>query len=532
MQLKYDQTKYLPEMLRRHVAYYLLKNPDTFEEYARWYLQENNESYESYCMNIFYGNIWADDLVAAAIGKLFNISITIISPAFEKPLDLFHEENDPDVVLILNGGGVNTPYVSTHFSGTRRKHQRKLPGEGMDCYDVKIYENPEAAKTMARSWRIAHDKRYSLRRMVQVNSNIGELDKQIKEELEKLVSLKTMRNKLENDLISLGVTVEQLASLRLEGDSYSEDHPESQPCSSSQKPSEAQPFSGLQKPSATQPSTSEEPMIIDSENPQDMGMIDPSIVAAGGATGGIGGDIQLEGISQGAQKLLSGLLSSEGLKHLPCNKSLIVSENRNPQGETEFTLSTGPLITGQSTSFSQEIMTATGTAQVITTPVLPMQDIGVPGEMPMFPPQQVPLDPGIVSPQQLSSELVMEGVKRKGSAGGVIAKTGKFYCPKCGKEYSHRSTANKHLKGCGIESVKDFKCEHKDCGEAYGTARGLLEHNAAQHTKEYLYFCKNDGCSRTTEGFYYMSRASEYKANCLYKNVAQSESTEKGDVEA
>ena len=113
-------------------------------------------------MNIFYSNIWADDLVAAAIGKLFNISITIVSPAFEKPLDLFHEESDPDVVLILNGGSVNTPYVSTHFSGTRCKHQRKLPGEGLDNYDVKVYENPETTKTMARSWRIAHDKRLHL----------------------------------------------------------------------------------------------------------------------------------------------------------------------------------------------------------------------------------------------------------------------------------------------------------------------------------------------------------------------------------
>ena len=59
-----------------------------------------------------------------------------------------------------------------------------------------------------------------------MNVNIGELDKQIKEELEKLVSLKTMRNKLENNLISLGVTVEQLAGLCLEGDSYVQDHPE------------------------------------------------------------------------------------------------------------------------------------------------------------------------------------------------------------------------------------------------------------------------------------------------------------------
>ena len=504
-----------------------------FEEYARWYLQDNNKSYESYCMNIYYGNIWADDLVAAAIGKLFNISITIISPAFEKPLNLFHEENDPDVVLILNRGGVNTPYISTHFSGTRRKHQRKLPGEGMESYDVKVYENPEAAKTMARTWRISHDKRYALRRIVQVNVNIGELDKQIKEELEKLVLLKTMRNKLENDLISLGVTVEQLAGLHLEDDSYAQDHPEIQAPSSSQIQSTVQ-------------KTSEEQMIVDSGNPQDIEMVDPNVAAAGdttrGATGGvtggaIGGDVQLEGISQGAQKLLSGLLSTEGLKHLPCNKSLIVSETQNPRGETELTLSIGPLITSQSGSFSQEIMTPSGTAKVITTPLVSMQDIGKPGEMTMFPPQQTPSVPGFVHQQQqlssevpgfvpqqqLSSDVVMEGVKRKGPVGGVIAKTGKFYCSKCGKEYSHRSTANKHLKGCGIESVKDFKCEYKDCGEAYGTARGLLEHNAAQHTKEYLFFCKNDGCSRTTEGFYYMSRALEHKANYLYKPIAQAE---------
>ena len=166
-------------------------------------------------------------------------------------------------------------------------------------------------------------------------------------------------------------------------------------------------------------------------------------------------------------------------------------------------------------------MTPTGAAQVITTPLGPIQEMGVPGAMAMFPLQVLSETGFVPQQQQLSSKVAMEGVKRKGPTGGIIAKTGKFYCPKCGKEYSYRSTVNKHLKGCSIKSVKDFKCEHKDCGEAYGTARGLLEHNAAQHTKEYLYFCKNDGCSRTTEGFYYMSRASEHKANCLYKPVGQ-----------
>ena len=171
-------------------------------------------------------------------------------------------------------------------------------------------------------------------------------------------------------------------------------------------------------------------------------MTDPNVVAVGGAIGGptggaTGSDIQLEGISQGAQKILSGLLLSEGLKHLPRNKSLIVSERQNPQGETEYTLSTGPLITGQSMGFSQEIITPTGTAQVFTTPLGPIQEMSVPGAMAMFPPQ-VSSETGFVpQQQQLSSEVEMEGVKRKGPTGGIIAKTGKFYCPKCGKEYSH-----------------------------------------------------------------------------------------------
>ena len=239
MQLKYDQMKYLPEMLQRHAAYYMLKNPDTFYEYAKWYLQDMNESYESYCMNIFYGHIWGDDLVAAAIGKLFNVSVTICSPAFFEPLDLFHDEKDPDVVLILNGGGINTPYVSTHFSGSRRKQPKRLPGEGMDSYDVKVYENPENAKVMARTWRINHDKRFALRRMVQVNNNLGTLDSQIREEMEKLVSLKTMRNKLENDLITLGITVEKLSALRLENDPYTAETPVTQaPKPSTQKTTE------------------------------------------------------------------------------------------------------------------------------------------------------------------------------------------------------------------------------------------------------------------------------------------------------
>ena len=515
-------------MLMRHAAYYLLKNPDTFQEYALWYLEDNNESWESYCMNIYYGNIWADDLVAAAIGKLFNVSVTIVSPAFEKPLNLFHDESDPDVVLVINGGGVNTPYISTHFSATRRKQPRKLPGDNLDSYDVKVYESAEHAKTMARTWRLNMEKRFAIKRLGSVNTRLGDLEKHIREEQEKVVFLKTMRDKLEQDLISLGVDIEKVAALRLEGDPLPRDQ-------------------NVEKMD-TQPDNVAEPEIPQTENIT-------------------GSQNVVQGVSAGASKMLTTLLSPESLKYLPDNKSLIITES-----DKGLTLSTGPLIDLESMN-TQEMSTDTlpampsasaASASALNVPIppgaglmniamqpsqatstgmmnIPGQPLQVSGGATLaqqsvsqdFPGQPLEASGGVPLGQQSMSQVlpgsstvpfyvtdtasgIIECPKR-GPVPPALRKPGKFYCPKCGKEYSHRSTANKHVATCGTVKSKDYKCDQ--CGSDYDIPRGLLEHTAAQHTKEYLYFCKNDGCPRKTEGFFYMSRASEHKANCLYKNV-------------
>ena len=53
-------------------------------------LLETGESFESYVCNVFYGKVWGDDLVAAAFGDMWNISILIITPISKTPINLFH----------------------------------------------------------------------------------------------------------------------------------------------------------------------------------------------------------------------------------------------------------------------------------------------------------------------------------------------------------------------------------------------------------------------------------------------------------
>ena len=53
-----------------------------------------------------------------AFVKELNISITVVSPAFKKPLPIFHNEPSAQVVIVANGGGCDSHNPTTHFSAT------------------------------------------------------------------------------------------------------------------------------------------------------------------------------------------------------------------------------------------------------------------------------------------------------------------------------------------------------------------------------------------------------------------------------
>ena len=97
-----------------------------------------------------WGNVWGDDLVVAAFGDMWNLAISIVTPIFNKPLDLFHNKKKPDVVIIANGGcWTSENRSSTHFTATSLldKHV-KLPGSERSSTNPNVDTPPKLELTI------------------------------------------------------------------------------------------------------------------------------------------------------------------------------------------------------------------------------------------------------------------------------------------------------------------------------------------------------------------------------------------------
>ena len=106
-------------MMMCQIALQMLRHPTRYYKYLEYELIETGESYESYCCNVFHANVWGDDLLASIVGNMWNIAITIISPACSKPFNLFHDKDIPDVIIVANGGAwLSEKKRTTHFNGT------------------------------------------------------------------------------------------------------------------------------------------------------------------------------------------------------------------------------------------------------------------------------------------------------------------------------------------------------------------------------------------------------------------------------
>lgn len=109
--------------LRKQVAMYLIKNVEVFNEFIEPIcvaksLDDNVEqSFESYVTNVYKGTIWGDNVILSAIGRMWNMSVSIISPEFKDVMHIFHN-NPPQVVLIANGGFLESKTPTSHFSAT------------------------------------------------------------------------------------------------------------------------------------------------------------------------------------------------------------------------------------------------------------------------------------------------------------------------------------------------------------------------------------------------------------------------------
>lgn len=118
--------KYDGRALRRQVALHMALNPDFYYEYVNplcvsktFELNKKgvNFSYESYVSSLYNGDMWGDQIVAGAIGRMWGVNINFIFPTGERPYKLFHKKDKPDIVVISNGSLSNIHQESSHFSG-------------------------------------------------------------------------------------------------------------------------------------------------------------------------------------------------------------------------------------------------------------------------------------------------------------------------------------------------------------------------------------------------------------------------------
>jgi len=121
-QLKHHSTV-KPQHLRFMTVYHILRNYDYFEDIVCEKIDnENREDLVPYLTQLLNSKTWADINLLQVIMDMFKITITVISPYIGKPLNMKHNESDPDIVIVANGGleAADPKDQTTHFIATRK----------------------------------------------------------------------------------------------------------------------------------------------------------------------------------------------------------------------------------------------------------------------------------------------------------------------------------------------------------------------------------------------------------------------------
>lgn len=200
-------------MLRRQVALHMVKFPYVFQQFVQGDL--GGESYVSFCSNVFHGNAWGNEIVASAVGHMWNVAINIVLPTVADPLILFHNCS-PDIVIIGNGGPVGSAVENTHFSASRLKGTNvKLPGSSLTStqFTIKNLRSSKTAFYTSKRRCERSEKFYLLRRLRSANHRMSQLDKDIKQLTELRNSLVKNMQDLLNDLKQIGIDIRDLKAL-------------------------------------------------------------------------------------------------------------------------------------------------------------------------------------------------------------------------------------------------------------------------------------------------------------------------------
>ena len=122
-----------PKTIRYQTVYYILCNLDEFAERLcpSWYPADEREYLYDYLLGILDEEVWGDTNLFAVWAKMFNVSITLVSPCFDKPQKFFHNSNKPDVVIVSNGGVERKKDTKKNKKGKKEEEEEEEEEEEM-----------------------------------------------------------------------------------------------------------------------------------------------------------------------------------------------------------------------------------------------------------------------------------------------------------------------------------------------------------------------------------------------------------------
>ena len=208
-------------MATRQAALYMLHHPYKYFKCVEQELLQSGKSYESYCYNVFNKNVWGDDFIAAVFSDMWNVVISIVTPISRKPMALFHNKDNPDVVIVANRGCYTMQKGCTHFTATRSTDPKfKQPGSKymnptisqdiMAKLEPVVLADREDAKQAALKQYLHTGKERSVDLLRGVCTQIKQLDNCICDMIKESDMFREQRDLLEYQLEKLGVSTEKL----------------------------------------------------------------------------------------------------------------------------------------------------------------------------------------------------------------------------------------------------------------------------------------------------------------------------------
>ena len=158
---------------------------------------------------------------------MWNVAVSIISPIYSKPVNLWHDKTVPDIVIIANGGGwLSEVRPCTHFSATRWKDEHKdLIGAELlqDRHHATIAQdepprtlNPillteaSKARSIALKEYMDTDKERSLKLLRGTCVQIKNLEEEIVKKIGETEALRDQKKLIEYKLEKLGIATEKI----------------------------------------------------------------------------------------------------------------------------------------------------------------------------------------------------------------------------------------------------------------------------------------------------------------------------------